>query len=91
MKKIEKNKFVLTVAQLASIGTPYAFNICTIYGRIANNPVNSLNRNMLITSKNGFNVRFRVNSFNLTSNVGGGCGHFTFCFVHKLHEFDRSL
>lgn len=81
----------ITVAQLASIGIPYAFNIWTVYGRIARMPVNCDNRKMDMTNKNGFSVRLRISSRILSMIVGAGCGHFTFCLMHTLHELDRSL
>lgn len=81
----------ITVAQLASSGMPYAFNIWTVYGRIARMPVNCDNRKMDMTNKNGFSVRLRVSSRILSMIVGAGCGHLTFCLMHTLHELDRSL
>lgn len=80
-----------TVAQLASIGTPYEFRIWTVYGRIARMPVSCDSRNSDITRKKGFSVRLRVSSFIFSMSVGGGCVHAIFCLAQMLHEFERSF
>lgn len=52
------------------IGLLYALKIWTIYGLMANTPVNSMIRKMKITMMNGCKVRFRLNSAIFSRKLG---------------------
>lgn len=83
---ISPNSPVETVAQFASNGTPYAWKICTKYGRIPVNPLSCPNKNSNITSTNGLRFRFRISSCSFIHSVGGGWSHLTLCaFWQGVH------
>lgn len=80
-----------TVAQFGLIGVPYTVRMRMMYGRIACMPENCVTQNTMSSTANGFNVRFRTNSFNFCAAVGGGCIHFCSAFTHSGHAFEYSL
>lgn len=79
---------MMVVVIFASNEIPWALKIGTMYERIANIAVNCITRNKRVTKANGLSVRFFVISMNLSSNVGGGWGHFILNFEQLSQDAD---
>lgn len=80
-----------TVAFSGLIGIPYAFIICTKYGRIAALPENSLTKNEIKSKINGLIVLLCSNSVNRCRIVSSACVHFRLDSLHLLQLFIKSL
>lgn len=80
-----------TVVKLAPKGIPYALSIGTIYGRIAIIPENCKIQFRHVIITNGFSVRLRFMSFNLSQSVGFGWVHLIFSFSQFVHDTSHSV
>lgn len=76
---------------LASTGIPKAFSTWIMYDRQMIHNENSRKKFRNSVKMNGFSVRFRFNSFNLSKNDGLGCEHSINCLVHGPHVFATTL
>lgn len=81
----------MTVVTLACNGIPCASSTGMMYGIQTIMPENSTKNCKATIKMNGFSERFRLNSLNLSQNVGFGCVHFINCFAQVAHAFEISL
>lgn len=77
-----------TVTEFSFIGVPYALSTKITYGWIAIIGLASKKKYSNVTSKNGFIVRFRLNSAIFSENVGFSWKHLIDCLVHAGQAVD---